>query len=78
MDFIVDLRGVEDVKIFCKKAEKYECDIMAKNHGRAFMVDGASILGVFSLNLMEPVEIHIENVKDGELFKRDVAEFVVG
>ena len=77
MDFLVDLRGVEDVKKFCKKAEKYKCDIMVKNRGRAFMVDGASILGVFSLNLMEPVEVHIENVKDEEVFKEDVQEFVI-
>lgn len=77
MSFLVDLRGVEDVKKFVKKAEKYECDIMVKNRGRAFRVDGSSIMGIFSLNLMEPVVVHIEDDKIAEKFKEDVIDFVI-
>lgn len=77
MDFFVDIRGVEDVKTFVKKAEKYECDIMVKNYGRAFTVDGSSIMGIFSLNLLEPVIVHIEDNEIAEKFQEDVIDFVI-
>lgn len=77
MEFTVNLRGVEEVKTFSNKAGKYDCDIMVKNHGRAFTVDGASVMGMFSLDLMEPVIVHIEDEETGKLFKDDVSEYVI-
>lgn len=77
MEFTVDLRGVEEVKIFANKAGKYDCDIMVKNRGRVFTVDGASIMGMFSLDLMEPVIVHIEDEETGKIFRNDVAEYVI-
>lgn len=77
MDFLVDLRSVENVKTFAKEAEKYNCDIMVQNRDRAFMVDGASVLGIFSLDLRTPVIVHIEDLEIRERFKQDVINFVV-
>lgn len=77
MDFLVDLKCVEDVKAFAKKAEKYDCAIMVQNRDRAFMVDGASVLGIFSLDLRTPVIVHIENVEIGEKFRNDVTDLIV-
>lgn len=77
MEFTVHLRGVEEVKTFANKAGKYNCDIMVKNCGRAFTVDGSSVMGMFNLNLMEPVIVHIEDDETGGLFKNDVSEYVI-
>lgn len=77
MKFLVNLKTVEDVKTFVKSAENYDCDIMVQNRDRAFMVDGASVMGMFSLDLRTPVIVHIKDTAIGEKFKDDVAGFVV-
>lgn len=77
MDFLVNLKAVEDVKTFAKNAEKYDCDIMVQNRNRAFMVDGASVLGMFSLDLRVPVVVHVKDESLGEMFKKDVIDFVL-
>lgn len=77
MNFLVNLKAVEDVKAFVKSAEKYDCDIMVQNRDRAFMVDGASVLGMFSLDLRVPVIVHIKDKGMGEKFKKDVIDFVM-
>lgn len=77
MEFLVDLNKVEDVKTFVKLAESCNVDVMVKNQDRAFMVDGGSIMGMFSLDLSRPVIVHIEDSDVGQTFKMSVKKFLV-
>ena len=79
MKFYVDLNKVDDIKFFVKQAEKYkhDCDIVVRNKDRVFAVDGTSIMGLFSLNLSEPVEVEINNNEKAEAFKQDIHRMIV-
>lgn len=77
MEFTVDLNRVEDVKTFVKYASLYDVDILVKNLDRSFTVDGSSLMGMFSLDLGNPVVVHIDDVEAGESFKDDVSKFVL-
>ncbi len=77
MEFLVNLNEVENVKRFVEIAGTYGCDIIVKNTGRRFAVDGSSIMGMFSLDLSRPVVVYIEDTKAGRKFKADIAKFVV-
>lgn len=58
--FNVDLNTIDNVKDFVAKACKSKRDISV--HSGRYCVDGKSILGMFSLNLVHTVEV----VLDGE------------
>ena len=77
MEFVVDLNKVEDVKKFVRNAELYDVDIIVSNKNRAFAVDGASLMGMFSLNLSDPVLVRIEDKNIAEQFKKDVEGLIV-
>ena len=77
MKFFVDLNKVDDIKTFVKHAENYDCDIIVRNRDRVFQVDGTSLIGLFSLNLSEPVEVEIKDNEAAELFKDDVYSMLV-
>lgn len=77
MRFFVDLNKVDDIKEFVNKAEKYDCDIVVRNRDRVFQVDGTSLIGLFSLNLSEPVEVEINDNGAAEMFKDDVYAMLV-
>ena len=77
MEFLVDLNKVEDIKTFVRLAGLYDCDIMVKNRSRAFVVDGSSIMAMFSLDLSNPVIVNIDDIEAGESFKNDVWKFVI-
>lgn len=56
----IELKTIQDVKSFVEISSKYyDIDIVVKQ-GR-YKVDGKSILGIFSLNLLEPVKVIIES-----------------
>lgn len=61
MEFAVTLSSVSDVKIFVDTvtAYPYDVDVLA---GR-YVVNGKSIMGLFSVDLSKPVVIRLE--KDG-------------
>ena len=62
----IRLKTIEDVKIFVEAATQYyegEIDI---SQGK-YMVDGRSIIGIFSLNLLEPIEATINNAPTKEV-----------
>lgn len=62
----IRLKTIEDVKIFVEAATRYyegEIDIA---QGK-YMVDGRSIIGIFSLNLLEPIEATINNAPTKEV-----------
>ena len=77
MKFYVDLNKVDDIKAFVKNAEKYDCDIVVRNKDRVFQIDGTSLIGLFSLNLSEPVEVEINDNEAAELFKNDIYAMLV-
>ena len=77
MEFLVKLCAIENVKKFVHFANSYDCDIFVKSHDKSYIVDGSSIMGVLSLDLREPIIVHIEDMESGESFKNDVADFVI-
>lgn len=77
MDFLVDLNKVKDVKQFVSCAEKCNGDVLVRNRERAFLIDGKSIMGMFSLDLSRPVSVHVEDDNVGEKFKKSVSKLIV-
>lgn len=59
---IINLNSIEKVKTFSKKAGSLSG--LLKVTDGVFTVDGKSILGLFSLNLTNPVTIHYESDSD--------------
>lgn len=53
----IKLNTIDDVKEFVNICSKYDVDIDVKQ-GK-FAVDGKSILGIFSLNLMDKLDAYI-------------------
>ena len=57
----IDLSYVDRVKQFVRLAQDSPCDVSVRS-GK-FVVDGKSILGVFSLDLTSPVEVITDDVE---------------
>lgn len=53
----IKLNTIDDVKEFVNVCSKYDVDIVVKQ-GK-FRVDGKSILGIFSLNLIDQLNVYI-------------------
>ena len=53
--FQANLKTIENVKHFVQASANMSCDIEIK--AGPYIVDGKSIMGIFSLNRMEPVTI---------------------
>ena len=77
MEFLVNLNRVEDVKEFVRIANIYDCDIDVCSQDRHFTVDGASIMGMFSLNLSKPVLVSIKDIEIAESFKNDISQMII-
>lgn len=77
MKFFVDLNKVEDIEYFVDKAKKYDCEINVHNHNKTSVVNGSSIMGLFTLNLSEPVEVSIKDDEVAELFMDEVYKLLV-
>lgn len=56
----IELKTIQDVKDFVEISSKYHDDDIVVKQGR-YKIDGKSILGVFSLNLLEPVKVIIDS-----------------
>ena len=74
---IVLLDSVEKVKNFVGKVTKFTADFDL--HSGRYIVDGKSIMGVLSMNLSKPIELHIHftNNKECENIIRELDEFIV-
>lgn len=60
---IIKLNTIEDVKKFTNICTHYhDADIDVKQGGQ--IIDGKSILGIFSLNLVEPVKVIMDSEND--------------
>ncbi len=53
----VKLNTIENIKKFVDIANTYQCEVLVKE-GR-YIVSGKSIMGIFSLNLLNEVEMEI-------------------
>ena len=73
----IKLKTIDDVKEFVNICSKYDMDIDVKQ-GK-FTVDGKSILGIFSLNLIEGLSVYIltPDEKIAEDFKRKIFKWNV-
>lgn len=78
MKLRIKLNTIEDVKKFCDKTNELSCDIYAKQS--RYVVNAKSVMGVFSLNLLEGFTVEIEDINEEiQAFIQDIAElgFVV-
>lgn len=69
------LNTIERVKRFNAIISQFTSDVFVQS-GR-YVIDAKSIMGLFSLNLIEPIEVYIESRDIGELesFDRILEEF---
>lgn len=61
----VKLTTIDDVKNFCNLACQLESDVFLKSN--RYVVDGKSLMGVFSLSLDKPIEMEIVSRNDREI-----------
>lgn len=74
----IKLNTINDVKDFVETCEKYKgCSVEVKQ-GR-WIVDGKSILGIFSLNLTEMLDVTVnyENEESRNIFYKDIEKWKV-
>ena len=74
--FAVQLTSVADIKEFVDAANRLDCDVDVIC-GR-YLVDGKSIMGLFSLDLSHPVKVEVHGSDaDRSAFEQSVAAFEV-
>lgn len=73
----IKLNTIDDVKEFVNVCSKYDVDIDVKQ-GK-FTVDGKSILGIFSLNLMDQLDVYILTQDEIVIrdFKQKICRWIV-
>lgn len=71
---VIQLTSIKDVRKFVDTVTKYEMEIDLSS-GR-YIVDAKSIMGIFSLDLLQPIGVTIHSDDCDELMK-DLAEFLV-
>ncbi len=70
----VFLQAINDVKEFVTIVMHYDFDIDLVS-GR-YAVDAKSIMGIFSLDLSKPIELHA-HTDDADAFLNDIKKFIV-
>ena len=61
----IELKTIQDVKDFVEISSIYhDSEIVVKQN--RYRVDGKSILGIFSLNLLEPVKVIIDSENEND------------
>ena len=61
IDIMVKLNSVEQVRQFVETMRKYDGDVDVYSTNRNYLVDGKSILGVFSLGLDQELTVRFYN-----------------
>lgn len=71
----IRLVTISDIRDFVNIAAKYDFDIDLRS-GR-YVVDAKSIMGIFSLDLMKPIELTAEvgDAEERAAFEADIARF---
>lgn len=73
--FAVQLTSVADIKEFVDAANRLDCDVDVIC-GR-YLVDGKSIMGLFSIDLSAPIRVEVHGTgAQGESFRRAIGRFV--
>jgi phosphotransferase system HPr-like phosphotransfer protein len=71
----VSLNSIDKVKSFVNIVSKYDCDFDLSS-GR-YVIDAKSIMGIFSLDLSKPIELHVHNQADDSEIIEALKAFVV-
>lgn len=67
----IRLDTIDKVKNFVNDINKVECDVFLKNG--VYAIDAKSIMGIFSLNLSQPLIIEAE--KESDVFTKIVKKY---
>ena len=70
----VSLKAIEDVKDFVNIVNRYPFDVDLSS-GR-YVVDGKSIMGIFSLDLSKPIKVDVHS-DDCREFLEEIKDFIV-
>ena len=72
---VIKLNSIEKVKNFVNQVSTFECDVDVI-YGR-YVIDGTSIMGIFSLDLTNPVTvmIHTDNYEELKRFFEIMEDF---
>lgn len=74
--FPIQLTSVSDIKAFVNAASHLDCDVDV-SCGR-YLVDGKSIMGLFSIDLSEPIQVEVHGSQaQGDIFKSALSKFLV-
>lgn len=73
----ISLNSINDVKVFVNEINMLPCD--ADLISGRYTIDAKSIMGIFSLNLSQPIElnIHSDDEKVCDTFINKISKFVV-
>ena len=69
------LNTVDKVKKFIKVASDLDCDLDLSSGRR--MIDGKSIMGIFSLNLKKPIVMNINAKYNMEYILKEFEAFII-
>ena len=72
---VIRLNSIDKVKDFVSRVSTFDCDVDII-YGR-YVIDGASIMGIFSLDLTNPVTamIHTDDYDELKLFNEIMEDF---
>jgi len=70
----IKLSAIDDIKNFVNTIGKYSTD--AKLRSGNYMVDARSLMGIFSLDLMKPVDLIVKG-DDSVLLLDKVSQYIV-
>lgn len=73
--FKVDLKSIQSVKEFVNVTNNFTGDVTLKSE--RYVVNGKSIMGIFSLDLSKPILVEITPEEKTEEFKATVEKFLV-
>ena len=71
----IKLATISDVRDFVNAVASFEDEIDLQS-GR-YVVDGKSIMGIFSLDLLSPIKLTVYSEKPEELLKK-IERFIIG
>jgi phosphocarrier protein HPr len=72
--FVVQLKSINDVKDFVRIVNDFPYDVDLAS-GR-YIVDAKSIMGIFSLDLTQPIEVDIHH-EGGDDLKAKLKPFII-
>ena len=76
ISFPIQLTSVSDIKTFVDAASRLDCDVDVIC-GR-YLVDGKSIMGLFSIDLSEPIQVQVQGSQaQADIFKGAIQKFLV-